>query len=315
MIEAKGLRKSFGEIEVLAGVDLRVERGTMLALLGPNGAGKTTAVRILSTLLGMDGGSARIAGYDVATQARAVRGVIGVTGQQTAVDGLLTGYENLVMMGRLFRLGSAAARERARELLVRFDLVDAGQRQVKTYSGGMRRRLDVAISMITAPPVIFLDEPTTGLDPRSRGDVWQTVRQLLDGGVTILLTTQYLEEADQLADRIAVIDGGAIVAEGTASQLKQQVGAELLDLTFADAESYAKGAAALGVERPRLDETALRAEVPVAAAHDVKRILDLLDVAGANLSRVRVTEPSLDDVFLSLTGSQAETPEPVGGRS
>ncbi|MEU6641501.1 ATP-binding cassette domain-containing protein [Saccharomonospora sp. NPDC046836] len=303
-IEVSGLRKSYGAVEVLKGVDLRVERGSLLALLGPNGAGKTTAVRILSTLLTYDGGTATVNGYDVATQATGVRRSIGLTGQQTAVDGLLTGYENLVMMSRLFRLRPAAARARSRELLDRFGLSDAADRQVKTYSGGMRRRLDLAISLITAPPVLFLDEPTTGLDPRSRGEMWQTVRELLAGGVTVLLTTQYLEEADQLADQIAVVDGGRVVAEGTATQLKQRVGAERLELTFADQRSVGAALTALGADQPRADRE-LTVSVAVDHASDVKRVLDRLADSGVRPERLFVAEPTLDDVFLTLTGRPA----------
>ncbi|MEV5299229.1 ATP-binding cassette domain-containing protein [Amycolatopsis methanolica] len=300
MIEVSGLRKAFGGREVLGGVDLTVERGSVVSLLGPNGAGKSTTVRILTTLLAPDAGTVRIGGFDVVRQVPDVRRIIGVTGQQTGVDRLLTGYENLVLMGRLFRLGTAAARRRATDLLERFDLTEAAGRPVKTYSGGLERRLDLAISMITAPPVLFLDEPTTGLDPRSRAGVWETVRDLLSGGVTVLLTTQYLEEADELADRVAVIDGGRVVAEGTPASLKQRVGSERLDLTFATAEAFE-------VARIVLDEAhtgeGLVLSVPVDGARDVREVLERLDRAGAEIADLALTRPSLDDVFLSLTGS------------
>ena len=225
VIEARGVRKAFGQQTVLAGVDVRVRRGAIFALLGPNGAGKTTMVRICSTLSKPDAGTVTIAGCDVVRQADRVRGLISLTGQYAAVDDLLTGEENIVMIARLCRLGGGEARQRAAELLAKFDLADAARRPVKTYSGGMRRRLDLAVSLITRPQVTFLDEPTTGLDPRSRQVMWAIIRDLADSGVTILLTTQYLEEADQLADRIAVLDGGRVVAEGTAEELKRRVAA------------------------------------------------------------------------------------------
>ncbi|MBK1782770.1 ATP-binding cassette domain-containing protein [Prauserella cavernicola] len=303
-IDVRGLRRSFGEVDVLKGIDLRVERGSLVSLLGPNGAGKTTTVRILSTLLEPGSGVARVNGFDVATQAARVRASIGLTGQQTAVDDLLSGYENLVLMGRLFRLGAGSARRRARELLELFDLAAAGRRQVKTYSGGMRRRLDLAISLVTAPPVLFLDEPTTGLDPRSRGDVWTTVRGLLADGVTVLLTTQYLEEADQLADRVVVIDGGAVVADGTPAELKRQVGAERLELTFSDAGALATAHRVLTADRPRGDGD-LTLSVPVEHAKDIKRVLDQLAGSGVEPGELFVAKPTLDDVFLTLTGQTA----------
>jgi ABC-2 type transport system ATP-binding protein len=231
-IETKRLTKSFRGRPVLTGLDLQVEPGSVFALLGPNGAGKTTTVRILSTLLAADGGSARVAGHDVATEPERVRAAIGLTGQYAAVDEMLTGEENLLMMARLRHLRRPAARRRVAELLERLDLAEAARRRVATYSGGMRRRLDLAMSQITTPPVVFLDEPTTGLDPRSRRDVWDAVGELAGAGTTVLLTTQYLEEADVLADRVAVIDGGGIVAEGTADELKAHAGAETLDDAF-----------------------------------------------------------------------------------
>src|SRR5215472_4964708 len=237
-IEARNLTKSYGKTQVLKGIDLKVERGTMVALLGPNGAGKTTIVRILSTLLGFDRGTVLVDGHDVRSEPDKVRAVIGLTGQTAAVDELLTGRENLVMMGELYRLTSASARARAQELLEQFDLVEAANRPAKTYSGGMRRRLDLAVSLIATPPVLYLDEPTTGLDPRSRLAMWEIIKSLLAGGTTILLTTQYLDEADQLADRIVVIDGGKVIAEGTADALKSKVGNDRLELTLVDEPSF-----------------------------------------------------------------------------
>src|SRR5947209_5750160 len=240
VIEARNLTKAYGQTQVLKGIDLEVERGSMVALLGPNGAGKTTIVRILTTLLSFDGGTVRVDGHDVTTEADKVRAVIGLTGQATAVDELLTGRENLVMMGQLYRLTAASAKHRATELLAEFDLVEAAGRPAKTYSGGMRRRLDLAVSLIATPPVLFLDEPTTGLDPRSRLAMWAIIKNLLAGGTTILLTTQYLEEADQLADRIVVIDGGKGIAEGTPSSLTSTVGNDRLALTFRDHASFSR---------------------------------------------------------------------------
>src|ERR1700736_55315 len=246
VIEARNLTKSFGQNHVLKGINLQVERGTMLALLGPNGAGKTTIVRILSTLLGFDGGTVLVDAHDVRTEPDKVRAVIGLTGQAAAVDELLTGRENLVMMGQLYRLTAASARVRAQELLEEFDLLEAAGRPAKTYSGGMRRRLDLAVSLIATPPVLFLDEPTTGLDPRSRMGMWEIIKNLHAGGTTILLTTQYLEEADQLADRIAVIDGGKVIAEGTPDGLKSKVGKDRLELTFRDDAAFDRAIAELG---------------------------------------------------------------------
>ena len=237
-ITVKNLKKSYGKTEVLKGVNLNVERGTMLALLGPNGAGKTTTVRIMSTLLKFNGGSVMIESHDVAKEPDAVRNVIGLTGQSAAVDEMLTGRENLIMMGELYRLTKKSAIARAEELLERFDLVAAANRPLKTYSGGMRRRLDLAVSLIATPPIIFLDEPTTGLDPRSRLAMWEIINELKKEGTTILLTTQYLEEADQLADRIVVIDGGKVIAEGTAKELKSKIGNDRLELTFGTKKAY-----------------------------------------------------------------------------
>lgn len=305
VVQAKQLTKSYGTNHVLKGIDLRVKRGTMLALLGPNGAGKTTTVKMLSTLLKPDGGTVTIEGFDVVKQADEVRRVIGLTGQSAAVDELLTGRENLVMMGRLYRLTPASAKARAQELLEDFDLVAAAERPVKTYSGGMRRRLDLAVSLIAAPPIIFLDEPTTGLDPRSRIAMWDIINDLKKKGATILLTTQYLEEADQLADRIIVIDGGRVIAEGTASELKATVGKDRLVVTLADAKSYAKAVTELDGDVVDSDEDDAAVTLVINdTSKDVKRILDRLDSVSASIKSLSVHQPTLDDVFLQLTGKQ-----------
>jgi len=290
-IEAEDLCKAFGETRVLEGVDLHAERGEVLALLGPNGAGKTTTVRILATLLEPDRGTARVAGHDVVRERRAVRAAISLTAQEAAVDGLLTGAENLRMMARLRRAG-----DRTRELLAEFGLEHAADRRVETYSGGMRRRLDIAMSLVSRPQVLFLDEPTTGLDPRSRAAVWDAVKHLADDGTTILLTTQYLEEADRLADRIALVAGGRIAAEGTADELKSRVGRETVELFFADAETLEAAAAVLGGRR---GESSLH--VGVAGAEDVRRVLDELAERGLPATRIALHKPTLDDVFLALT--------------
>jgi ABC-2 type transport system ATP-binding protein len=306
-IEATGLTKSYGKTSVLKGIDLRVERGTMLALLGPNGAGKTT-VRILSTLLPFDGGTVTVEGHDVAREADAVRRVIGLTGQSAAVDELLTGRENLVMMGRLYRLTTASAKARAAELLADFDLTEAADRPAKTYSGGMRRRLDLAVSLIATPPIIFLDEPTTGLDPRSRIAMWDIIKKLMAQGTTILLTTQYLEEADQLADRIVVIDGGKVIAEGTASELKSRVGKDRLELTFADAKALA--AAAQALDGRIADQNSKDFTVTLVIDdinHDVQAALAVLERHKIPLISMAVHKPTLDDVFLSVTGKRVES--------
>lgn len=310
-IRAKGLKKSYGKTVVLKGIDLEVERGTMLALLGPNGAGKTTTVRALSTLLQFDGGEITIEGYDVATQADKVREVIGLTGQSAAVDELLTGRENLVMMGRLYRLTKASAAARAQELLEEFDLVKAADRPAKTYSGGMRRRLDLAVSLIATPPIIFLDEPTTGLDPRSRIAMWEIIEKLKQNGSTILLTTQYLEEADQLADKIIVIDGGKVIAEGTAKELKAKVGKDRLELTFATAKIHQHAVKVLGgsIQESDKDEKTVTLVLKDTNA-DVRNVLDMLQKESIKFDAMAVHKPTLDDVFLALTGKQTgETEE------
>jgi ABC-2 type transport system ATP-binding protein len=305
VIEVKNLTKSYGSNQVLKGIDLRVERGTMLALLGPNGAGKTTTVRILSTLLAFDGGSVTIEGHDVSTHADKVRSVIGLTGQSAAVDELLTGRENLEMMGRLYRLTKESAKARAQELLEEFDLVEAAERPSKTYSGGMRRRLDLAVSLIATPPVIFLDEPTTGLDPRSRLAMWDIIKRLMDNGTTILLTTQYLEEADQLADQIIVIDGGKVIAEGTATELKSKVGKDRLELLFANQTTLNKAIETLGKKIADTNEKDYSASVIIKDINtDVKETLQALEDNKVKILNMIVHKPTLDDVFLSLTGKQ-----------
>lgn len=310
VVEAKHLTKSYGTNEVLKGINLKVERGTMLALLGPNGAGKTTTVRILSTLLKFDGGTVTVEGYDVASEPDKVRGVIGLTGQSAAIDDLLTGRENLKMMGRLYRLTPESAAARAQELLEQFDLVSAADRPAKTYSGGMRRRLDLAVSLIAAPPVIFLDEPTTGLDPRSRLAMWGIIKDLMAAGTSILLTTQYLEEADQLADRIVVIDGGKVIAEGTASELKAKVGKDRLELTLKDITAFARAKNSLGKDVIDADEKERTLTVLIQDTNtDVKNTLERLAQEKATIQSMAIHKPTLDDVFLSLTGKQQQAPK------
>jgi ABC-2 type transport system ATP-binding protein len=310
VIEVEGLRKAYGSNQVLKGIDFKIERGTMLALLGPNGAGKTTTVRILSTLLPFDEGNVHIEGNDVRDDADEVRSVIGLTGQSAAVDELLTGRENLVMMGRLYRLTPASAKARAEELLEDFALVEAADRPAKTYSGGMRRRLDLAVSLIATPPVIFLDEPTTGLDPRSRIAMWEIINKLKAKGTTILLTTQYLEEADQLADRIIVIDGGKVIADGTAKELKGKVGKDRLELSFVDAAAMKSGAKVLGKRVADTNDKEFSLSVVMQDINvDTREALTLLSDAGVQITAMTVHKPTLDDVFLSLTGKQKQTEE------
>ena len=302
-IVAKNLSKSYGSNHVLKGIDINVERGTMLALLGPNGAGKTTTVRILSTLLGFDGGEASVEGHDVKSEADKVRRVIGLTGQSAAIDEMLTGRENLVMMGQLYRLTAPSAKARAAELLAEFDLIDAADRPTKTYSGGMRRRLDLAVSLIATPPIIFLDEPTTGLDPRSRQAMWGVINRLKEKGTTILLTTQYLEEADHLADKIVVIDGGKVIAEGTSSELKSKIGKDRLELFFADAKTLAQVREILGKNIVDIDAKESSATVVIQHINiDVADTLAKLAAKNITVIQMAIHKPTLDDVFLSLTG-------------
>ncbi|GLW90443.1 ATP-binding cassette domain-containing protein [Actinokineospora globicatena] len=305
-ISATGLRKSFGDKVVLDGLDLDVPTGTVFSLLGANGAGKTTTVKILSTLISADGGGARVAGYDVTTEADAVRASIGVTGQFSAVDSLLTGAENLRLMADLHHLGRADGRRRVTDLLDRFDLADAAAKPASTYSGGMRRRLDLAMTLIGDPRVIFLDEPTTGLDPRSRRGMWAIVRELVADGVTIFLTTQYLEEADELADRIAVLDHGRLVAEGTAAELKRRIPGGHVLLRFADQAALDHAARELGEVSRDADALALRvpSDGGVGALRD---LLNRLDDRAITVSELSVHTPDLDDVFLALTGNEKVT--------
>ncbi|QGV79857.1 ATP-binding cassette domain-containing protein [Streptomyces ficellus] len=300
-IEATGLRKSYGDVTVLDGIDLRVGRGTVHALLGPNGAGKTTTVRILATLTRADAGRARVAGYDVAADRARVRRAISLTGQFAAVDAMQTGEENLRMMARLSGLSRAAAARRAGELLERFSLTDARHRLAGTYSGGMRRRLDLAAGLVGDPEVVFLDEPTTGLDPRSRRELWDVVAEVAARGATVLLTTQYLEEADRLADRIGVINAGRLVAEGTADELKSRVGGHRLDLVTTDEHAYLR----LSPRAVHHDPDALTLGIPTdgTAAH-VRALLDELDPHRTDIARLSVHSATLDDVFLALTAKE-----------
>ncbi|WIY07505.1 ATP-binding cassette domain-containing protein [Amycolatopsis mongoliensis] len=299
-IAASGLRKTFGDHVVLDDVDLAVAEGTIFALLGPNGAGKTTAVRILSTLIRADGGSAAVAGHDVAAEPDGVRAAIGVTGQFSAVDNLLTGEENLLLMADLHHLGRADGRRKTAELLERFDLVDSARKLVSTYSGGMRRRLDLAMTLTGQPRVLFLDEPTAGLDPRSRHTMWRIIRDLVAGGVTVFLTTQYLEEADELADRVAVLDHGRVVAEGTPEELKRRVPGGHVRLQFADVADLGAAARALGEGTP--DESTLTLQVPGdGGIGSLRALLDRLDGAAVEVGSLSVHTPDLDDVFFALT--------------
>lgn len=311
VVEVKNLKKAYGSNKVLKGVNFKVEQGTMLALLGPNGAGKTTTVRILSTLLKYDSGSVTVNGYDVKDQSGEVRSTIGLTGQSAAVDEMLTGRENLVMMGKLYRLTTKSAKARAEELLKEFDLVKAADRPLKAYSGGMRRRLDLAVSLIATPPIIFLDEPTTGLDPRSRLAMWNIIKKLMEAGTTILLTTQYLEEADQLADRIIVIDGGKVIAEGTAKELKSKIGNDRLELTFADLKTFEAAKTALGKQVIETNDKEYTVTTMLKNTNkDVRQALDTLEKSKVAVQSMNVHKPTLDDVFLSLTGKQATKTTP-----
>lgn len=305
-IEVKDLQKSFGDLQVLKGINFSVPRGSILAVLGPNGAGKTTTIRILSTLLPKSGGEALVNGYDVEKHAGDVRASIGLTGQFAAVDEYLTGEENLAMMGRLYRLSKSDTKKRVADLLAQFDLVEASKRPVRTYSGGMKRRLDLAMSLIAAPPIIFLDEPTTGLDPRSRLTIWEMIKVLAKSGITILLTTQYMEEADQLADNIIVIDDGRVIAEGTADELKNKVGSDRLEVVVGRSGNYEAA-------RKLLDDGTLQADpdrriLSVATKGGVqklKEVLQALESANVAIESISLRRPTLDDVFLTLTGHAA----------
>jgi ABC-2 type transport system ATP-binding protein len=300
-IAATGLRKSFGDKLVLDGIDLHVPTGTIFSLLGPNGAGKTTAVKILSTLITADAGELRVGGHDLTTDPQAVRAAIGVTGQFSAVDGLITGEENMLLMADLHHLPRREGRRVAAGLLERFDLTDAAKKPASTYSGGMKRRLDIAMTLVGDPRIIFLDEPTTGLDPRARHNMWQIIRELVTGGVTVFLTTQYLEEADELADRIAVLHDGTIAAEGSADELKRLIPGGHVRLRFTDPAAYRHAAATLRGVTP--DDEALALRIPSdGSQRELRSILDRLDAAGIEADELTVHTPDLDDVFFALTG-------------
>jgi ABC-2 type transport system ATP-binding protein len=300
-IDVRGLHKSYGDKLVLDGIDLNVAEGTIFSLLGPNGAGKTTAVQILSTLVTADAGEIRVAGHDLHQDPEAVRASIGVTGQFSAVDGLLTGRENLIMMADLYHLGRQEGRRRADELLAQFDLVEAGQKLAMTYSGGMKRRLDLAMTLVGSPRIIFLDEPTTGLDPRSRHSMWQLIRELVATGVTVFLTTQYLEEADQLADRIAVLDHGRLVAQGAPDELKRLVPGGHIRLRFTSPEELALAGQVLPTAVPNQESLVL--QVPNdGSVHSLRALLARIDDASLDVDELTVHTPDLDDVFFAVTG-------------
>ncbi|MEO3810570.1 ATP-binding cassette domain-containing protein [Sphaerisporangium sp. B11E5] len=311
-ITAEGLVKRYGDVIALDGMDLSVPEGTVLALLGPNGAGKTTTVRILTTLLKPDAGRATVAGCDVVADAARLRSRIGASGQYAAVDDHLTGAENLEMVGRLYHLGARRSRQRARELLERFDLTEAADRPAQGYSGGMRRRLDLAAALVAGPPVLFLDEPTTGLDPRARAGLWETIAGLVAGGTTVLLTTQYMEEADRLADTVAVVDRGRVIALGTADELKDQIGGDRVELTLTsagDLHAVRQALASLAVGDVRADDAALRLTIPVSDGTAALTIaLGHLAAGGIAVRDAGLRRPTLDEVFLTLTGHQAGAP-------
>ncbi|MEU2063645.1 ATP-binding cassette domain-containing protein [Streptomyces sp. NPDC013455] len=299
-VSATGLRKSYGDKTVLDGIDLRIPAGSVFALLGPNGAGKTTVVKILSTLIGADGGQVRVAGHDLAADPQAVRAAIGVTGQFSAVDGLITGEENMLLMADLHHLSKREGRRVTADLLERFDLTAAATKPASTYSGGMKRRLDIAMTLVGSPRIIFLDEPTTGLDPRSRHSMWQIIRELVTDGVTVFLTTQYLEEADELADRIAVLNDGRIAAEGTAEELKRLVPGGHIRLRFTDPAAYRSAASAL--REATRDDAALTLHIPSdGSQRELRSVLDWLDSVGIEADELTVHTPDLDDVFFALT--------------
>lgn len=309
-IVVRNLKKSFKDVKVLKGINFTVPRGSILALLGPNGAGKTTTIRILSTLLLPDGGTAKVNKFDVIESSGAVRASIGLTGQYAAVDEYLTGEENLLMIGRLYRLSKKDNIQRTKQLLHQFDLVDAAKRPVKTYSGGMKRRIDLAMSLIASPPIIFLDEPTTGLDPRSRLTMWEMIKQLAERGTTILLTTQYMDEADQLADNIVVIDDGKVIAQGDADSLKAKVGADHLDLTISKKSSFETAVKAMKSERVNIDaENRVLSIATKGGVAKLRTLLQALEAAKVQVESVNLRRPTLDDVFLSLTGHGATKEE------